>query len=69
MADLGSSKVYGDLTVSRNLSVLGAVSGDGSGLTGTATLRATGTTKDDVGLSGIPNTNGSTSNYLRGDGS
>jgi len=27
-----------------------------------------GTTKSDVGLSGIPNTNGSTSNYLRGDG-
>lgn len=32
-------------------------------------LRARSTTKTDVGLSGIPNTNGSTSNYLRGDGS
>ena len=31
-------------------------------------LRARSTTKDDVGLSGIPNTNGSTVNYLRGDG-
>lgn len=33
-----------------------------------ASLRARGTTKADVGLSGIPNTNGSTANYLRGDG-
>ena len=35
-------------------------SGDGSGLTGTASLRATGTTKADVGL-------GSVDNYSRGD--
>lgn len=31
-------------------------------------LRAQATTKADVGLSGIPNTNGSTTQYLRGDG-
>jgi len=34
-----------------------------------AGLRAQATTKADVGLSGIPNTNGSTVNFLRGDGS
>ena len=33
----------------------GSFSGDGSGLTGTASMRATGTTKADVGLSNIPN--------------
>lgn len=31
------------------------IRGDGSGLVGTASLRATGTTKEDVGLSQIPN--------------
>jgi hypothetical protein len=33
------------------------ISGNGSGLTGTASLRATGTTKSDVGLSNVPNVN------------
>lgn len=46
----------------------GTITGNGAGITGTSAFRATGTTKDDVGLSGIPNTNGSTANYLRGDG-
>jgi hypothetical protein len=40
--------------------VQGSFTGDGSGLTGTASLRATGTTKADVGL-------GSVDNYSRGD--
>ena len=41
--------------------------GDGSGLTGTASLRATGTTKADVGLSKVPNldaTDANTANTL-----
>lgn len=34
----------------------GSFTGSGAGLTGTASLRATGTTKGDVGLSNVPNT-------------
>mgnify|MGYP001250785041 CR=1 FL=1 len=45
----GSIKTDGDLNVSGN------ISGNGSGLTGTASLRATGTTKADVGLGNVPN--------------
>jgi len=42
---------------------------DKADITGTyPNLRAQATTKDDVGLSGIPNANGSTTQYLRGDG-
>lgn len=60
----------GDVSMASDVSVGGILSGNGSGLTGTAAnLRAQATTKTDVGLSGIPNTNGSTVNYLRGDGS
>lgn len=33
----------------------GKINGDGTGLTGTASLRATGTTKADVGLGNVPN--------------
>jgi len=45
----GKHYFYGDVHAQ------GRFAGDGSGLTGTASLRATGTTKDDVGLSRIPN--------------
>ena len=38
-----------------SVSTNGTITGNGSGLTGTAPLRATGTTKDDVGLGNIPN--------------
>ena len=37
------------------ISTSGVISGNGSGLTGTASLRATGTTKSDVGLSSVDN--------------
>lgn len=37
------------------VTVHGTISGDGSGLTGTASLRATGTTKADVGLGNVRN--------------
>lgn len=41
-----------------NFQLLGStIHGNGSGLTGTASLRATGTTKSDVGLSNVPNVN------------
>lgn len=49
MADLASSRVFG------NLKVTGVLNGDGSGLTGTASLRATGTTASDVGLGSVDN--------------
>ena len=39
------------------ISTSGVISGNGSGLTGTASLRATGTTKADVGLSKLSNMN------------
>ncbi|RUR27702.1 tail fiber protein [Vreelandella nanhaiensis] len=45
----------------------GKINGDGAGLTGTASLRATGTTKADVGLSNVPNlsaTDAATANTL-----
>lgn len=45
----GKHYFYGDVHAQ------GQFVGDGSGLTGTASLRARGTTKDDVGLSRIPN--------------
>ncbi|WPJ21701.1 tail collar domain protein [Bacillus phage vB_BpuM-ZY1] len=45
----GKHYFYGDVHAQ------GRFVGDGSGLTGTASLRARGTTKDDVGLSRIPN--------------
>ncbi|MCG7576812.1 MULTISPECIES: tail fiber protein [unclassified Halomonas] len=45
----GKHYFYGDVHAQ------GRFAGDGSGLTGTASLRARGTTKDDVGLSRIPN--------------
>ena len=38
------------------IAVQGEFQGDGSGLTGTASLRATGTTKGDVGLGNVDNT-------------
>jgi hypothetical protein len=46
-----------DITYKGSLGILTApkFSGNGSDLTGTASLRATGTTKADVGLSNIPN--------------
>lgn len=46
-----------------------SLTGDSFSSNGNYTLlRAQATTKTDVGLSGIPNTNASTVNYLRGDG-
>lgn len=66
MADLGSSRIFGKLTVVKDLLVkAGALftgqveaasfKGDGSALTGTSNLRATGTTKADVGLGNVDN--------------
>lgn len=66
MADLGSTRIFGKLTVihsailKANAEVTGDVTaasfaGDGSGLTGTSPLRATGTTSTDVGLGSVRN--------------
>ena len=71
MADLASTRVFGKLMVMHeaivkaNAEIVGNVTaakfiGNGSGLTGTASLRATGTTKADVGLGNVGNYSSST---------
>lgn len=45
------------VTFGGNVTITGTFNGSGSGLTGTASLRATGTTKADVGLSVVDNYN------------
>jgi len=53
MARLSDSITYGNHAITGDVNVGGTLTGDGSGLTGTAPLRATSTTKADVGLGSV----------------